>query len=139
MRADDADYLTLIEDAIDYAGGEVDQYCQGKYLQSDLSNSQYVNNVATSFALEWFSLRRFNTVSESLSEMCDRYRDMLEKVLEGRAVLANVPRSRRPVTVTTRVVDLRRFNNQVRTDRTKSTGVAKGYIEPIDPTAPDNR
>lgn len=137
LRTDDGVEATLVQEAVDYAGGEVDYYCQGKF--SSLDGIQYVRNAATHFALEWLCLRRLNSVTESLAKACDRYREQLTRVLEGKAMIPGAARSRRPVTVTNQVVDLRRFNNQVRTDTTRSTGVARGYVRPTDPTAPDQR
>jgi hypothetical protein len=138
LRADDnSDLLALYEEAIAYAGGEVDFYCQDKYLAADLAVSQWVQNIATAFALEWFCQRRLNSVPESLAAMCDRYRLKLDLVLEGKAHIPGVPRSRRAVVISNQTVDLQRFNNQVRTDKARSTGVVEGYRQRTDPTAVD--
>ncbi|VTT96560.1 : DUF1320 [Gemmataceae bacterium] len=137
LRTDDAVTATLLQAAIDYAGGEVEFYCQGRF--SLLDTVQYARNAATAFALEWLCMRRFNAVVEPLTKMCDRYREQLTKVAEGKFTIPGAARSRRQVTVTNQVVDLRRFNNQVRTDRSRSTGVAKGYVRPVDYNAPDER
>ena len=137
LRVDDGVEATLVSDACDYATGEIEFYAQGKF--SSLDGIQYVRNAATHFALEWLCLRRLNSVPASLAKACDRYREQLQKVQEGKAVIPGATRSRRQVTVTNQVVDLRRFNNQVRTDKTRSTGTANGYTRPVDESAPDNR
>lgn len=125
--------------AIEHGSSEIDFYCQDKYLPADLAASRFVSEAATAFALEYWCLRRLNDTPKSVVEWADRYREKLQLVLEGKAGLAGVARSRRPVTVTNSHVDLRRPNNQVRTDTTRSTGVATGYRRPTDPTAPDAR
>lgn len=137
LRTDDATEATIVQEAIDYAGGELDFYAQGRW--SSLDSVQYVRNAATHLALEWLCLRRLNSVPASLAKACDRYREKLELVMLGKVVIPGATRSRRQVTVTNQVVDLRRANNQVRTDRTRSTGTANGYTRPTDSTAPDDR
>ena len=115
LRVDDGTEATLVAAAVDYAGGEIDFGCQGRF--DSIDQIDWVRNVATHFALEWLCLRRLNSVSESLAKTCDRYRDKLELIQIGKAVIPGAARSRRPVSVTNQVVDLRRANNQVRTDR----------------------
>lgn len=137
LRTDDGTEATLVQDAIDYAAGEVDFYCQARF--SGLDEIQWVRNVATAFAVEWLCNRRLNSVPESLAKMCDRYREKLELVLERKAVVPGATRSRRAVAVSNQVVDLRRYNNQTRVDLPRSTGVAEGYTRQTDPTAPDQR
>jgi len=137
LRTDDGTESTLVAEAIDYAAGDVDYYCQGRF--SNLDTIQYVRNAATHFAVEWLSLRRLNSVTESLQKACDRYREQLTRVLEGKAIIPGATRSRRQAAVSNYNVDLRKFNNTIRTDRSRSTGVAKDYRRPVDPTAPDQR
>lgn len=138
LRTDDAaPAAELMQAAIDYAGGEVEFYCQGKF--GLLDSVQYVRNAATAFALEWLCMRRLNAVTDALTKMCDRYREQLGKVAEGTFTIPGAARSRRAATVANQAVDLRRFNNQVRTDTTRSTGVAKGFRRVTDGNAPDER
>jgi hypothetical protein len=137
LRTDDAAGADLAAAAVAYATGEVDFYAQGRYSGLDLV--QYARNAATHFALEWLCLRRMNSVPESLAAACERYRQNLTLVAEGKLRMPGGVASRRPVTVSTPVVDLRRFNDQNRVDTTKSTGAAKNYPRPTDPTAPDQR
>ena len=142
LRSDDADDETtqgLIDHATNYAGGRIDFFCQDRFLSTDLAQSQYVRDAATVFALQWYSLRRFNSVAESLALMVDRYIEELTLVLQKKAVIPGVPHSRRAVVVSNQNVDLRRANNQVRVDKSRSTGVAKGYPRVVDYTAPDQR
>lgn len=139
LRGDDAEPDDLMDRAIEHGSAEIDWYMQGKYLEADLAGSRFVSEAATAFALEYWCLHRLNESPKSLTEYADRYRDKLHLVLEGKAGIPGVARSRRPVTVTNQRVDLRRPNNQVRTDTTRSTGVAQDYVRPTDPTAPDCR
>lgn len=139
LRSDDAERDELMDEAIDHGSSQIDFYTQGKYLEADLAASRYVNDAATAFALEYWCLRRLNDTPKAVSAWADRFRDQLQMVLEGKAGIPGAARSRRPVTVTNQRVDLRRPNNQVRTDTTRSTGVAKDYVRPTDPTAPDCR
>jgi len=137
LRTDDGTEATIVAEAVDYAGGEVDFAAQGRW--SSLDAVQWVRNAATHLALEWLCLRRLNAVPESLAAACERYRQQLMLVAQGKLVIPGAARSRRPVTLSNRHVDLRRFNNTVRTDTTKSTGVTNGYTRPTDPAAPDQR
>lgn len=137
LRADDATEAEVVAEAVEYAGGEVDFAAQGRW--SGLDAVRWVRNCATHFALEWLCLRRLNAVPESLAAACERYRQQLALVAQGKLVIPGAARSRRPVTVTNQTVDLRRPNNQVRTDRSRSTGVANNYPRPTDTNAPDAR
>lgn len=137
LRTDDGVEATLVQEAIDYAGGEIDFACQGRY--SAVDQVQWVRNCATHLALEDLCRRRLNSVPESLAARCDGYREQLRAVAGGQLAVPGAARGRRPVTVTNSTVDNRRFNNQVRVDRSRSTGVAKDYTRPTDPNAPDNR
>ena len=137
LRTDDADVVDVTAEAILYAGGELEFSAQGKY--SNLDTLQWIRNVATAFALEYLCQRRLNSVPESLAERCERYRKKLELVEAGKLVIPGATRSRRPVTVTNSNVDLRRANNQVRVDKSRSTGVARNYPRVVDEVAPDQR
>jgi hypothetical protein len=139
LRSDDADQSDLSDRAVLYAGGRIDFYCQDRYLASDLALSQYVRDAATAFGLQWWAMRRMNSVPESLASMIDQYIKELTLVLEKRAGIPRTPTSRRAVVTSNQNVDLRRANNQVRVDRSRSTGVAKGYNRVVDQTAPDQR
>ena len=139
LRSDDAEPDDLMDRAVEHGSAEIDWYTQDKYLAADLAESRFVGEAATAFAVEYWCLRRLNDTPKGVTEYADRYRDKLQLVLEGKAGIPGVARSRRPVTVTNQTTDLRRRNNQIRTDRTRSTGVAKDYVRPIDPTAPDCR
>lgn len=137
LRTDDGAEATLVAEAVAYATGEVEFYCQGRFTALD--GVQYVRNAATHFALEWLCLRRLNAVPEGLARACERYREKLELVMAGKVTIPGAARTRRAVTVSTPAVDLRRFNNQNRVDQNRSTGVAKDYRRPTDPTSPDQR
>jgi hypothetical protein len=138
LRTDDGVEATLAQAAVDFARGQIDFACQGRF--SGLDQIQWVRNCATYLALEeYLCLRRLNSPPASLVASCDRFREQLLQVQEGRAVIPGATRSRRQVALSTPVVDLQRHNNQSRIDTTRSTGVARGYVRPTDPKAPDQR
>ena len=139
LRTDDVEGPEFLDQAIEHGSGEIDFYAQGKYLTSDLASNRWVSNGATAFAVEFLCLRRLNEIPKGVKEWADQYREKLQGVLEGKWQIPGCSRTRRAVTVTNQHVDLRRPNNQVRTDTTRSTGVAQGYTRPTDPTAPDAR
>ncbi len=140
LRMDDAaDPTVLYQEAIGYAKGEVLFYGQNRYEEDDLATSQFVENVATAFATEWLCERRLNATPETLFAKCERYRQQLQLVLERKAEIPGIPRSRRAVVVTNQNVDLRKANNQIRVDKSRSTGVVTGYPRVVDETAPDQR
>ena len=139
LRTDDGDTATLLAEAIDHGSSEIDFYSQQKYLPTDLAANRWVKQAATAFAVEGLCFRRLNAIPENVVAWADRYREKLQGVLEGKWQIPGCSRTRRPVTVTNQRVDLQRPNNQVRTDKTRSTGVANGYTRPTDPTAPDFR
>lgn len=140
LRTDDGVEADLMAEAIDYASADVDFYTQGKYAAADLAENRWAKHAATAFALEYLCIRRLNDVPTSLAEMCERYRKLLQLVLEGKAQVPGAARSRRPGTVTNYVPDLRRLNNQMRRDPNRSTGArASSYRVMTDPTSPDNR
>lgn len=139
LRTDDDDATALVDAAIAYATGEIDFYCQGKYLASDLANNQYVQNAATEFALEEICQHRLNETPNVLADKCKRYRDQLDLVRQGTTDIPGCPVARRPATVTNYTDDLRRYNNQIRTDTARSTGVRRDYPRSVDTNAPDDR
>lgn len=138
LRADDGDLEALLAAAVDHASGRVDFYC-ARYAGAELAANRWVAGVATLIALRWLSLRRLNEVPKSVEAEWEERRAELELIQKGKAVVPNAATSRRPVTVTNPHTDLRRTNNQVRVDRSRSTGVANDYRRPTDPTAPDRR
>jgi len=140
LRGDDAaDQAALTAAAVTAGSTKVDFYCQGRWTEAVLAANDYVNQAATAFALEWYCLRRLNDVPASLKAYCDEFREQLKLVMEGRAVIPRAARARRAITVTNPVVVLRKPNNQVRVDRSRSTGKRDGYAVPYDETAPDAR
>lgn len=139
LRTDDVEAAEFLDEAIDHGSSEIDFYSQGKYVASDLAANRWVKDAATAFAVEKLCMRRLNAIPESAVAWADRYREKLQGVLDGKWNIPGCSRTRRAVTVTNQHVDLRRPNNQVRTDTTRSTGVAKNYNRPTDPTAPDSR
>lgn len=142
LRLDDVAETGLDDDATEWAIGvgtvEVDGYCQ-QYAQADLAASAWVMTHADYFALRALCQRRLNDVPEALAKECERREKILMLVLQRKFPVPRVAKSRRPVVVSGYNVDLRRPNNTVRTDRSRSTGVAEGYKRPTDQTAPDNR
>lgn len=140
LRTDDGVEADLVAEAIDSASADVDFYTQGRYAAADLAANRWAKHAATAFALEFLCVRRLNDVPGPLAEVCERYRKMLQLVLEGKANVPGAARSRRPGTVTNYVPDLRRLNNQMRRDPNRSTGAkAQSYRVPNDPSSPDQR
>lgn len=139
LRTDDTDLDTAVAAAIDFASGEVDFYCS-RYAQAELAANRWVANTAAFIAVRWLCLRRLNEVPKAVqAEWEDDLKPKLEAVQQGKASVPRAAATRRPGTVTNYHVDLRRFNNQGRVDRNRSTGQARDYKRPTDPTAPDNR
>jgi hypothetical protein len=60
-------------------------------------------------------------------------------VRQRKAKAPRLAKSRRPATVSNYHVDQRKFNNQVRVDKSRSTGVAQDYRRVVDDTATDER
>lgn len=138
LRLDDsADADADLEWAVDTSTAELEFYL-ARYAQVDCAASEWVIAHATYFAVRVLCQRRLNDVPESVEKEWVRREKQLMLVQQRKADAPRLARSRRPVAVTNYVVDLRRFNNQVRVDRTKSTGVAKDYRRP-DAHAPDDR
>ncbi len=141
LRTDDlADPLDddFITDAIDYASGRIDFYCS-RYAQAELAANRWVKGVAVLIALRKLCQRRLNSVPDAVEAEWEERRAELELVQKGQGQVPGAAASRRALAVTNYTVDLRRRNNQVRVDRSRSTGVAKDYLRPTDPTAPDMR
>lgn len=133
LRTDDGSELALMAAAIDYASGRIDFYTIPPYSQLVLAGSRWVRDVATVFALHWLCLRRLNEAPKSLESDREERLEELKLIQEGKAQVPGVARSRRPVTVTNQRIDLRRFNNNPRSDRARSTGAPGDYRRPTDP------
>lgn len=139
LRNDDVDFDTQMIAAISWASGRIDYYC-AKYGEDVLAVNRWVNGVTTFLAVYWHCIHRLNDVPKSIQKMWDdEYKPELQAIQKGTADVPRAVTSRRPVAVSNYNVDLRRANNQVRTDRTRSTGVSQGYVRPTDNTAPDDR
>lgn len=135
LRTDDADAATLLSAACDFASAQIDFYC-GRYAQSELQGSRWVATAADFIAVRWMCFRRLNEVPGSIDkEWTDDLRPQLEQIQQGKASVPGAAASRRPVAVSNYHVDLNLRNKQVRTDRSRSTGVAQGYSRPTDLTA----
>ena len=139
LRTDDvADIDESLEYAVD-AGTTDEDFYLSKYSPADIAVNEWCIQNATWFGVRALCLRRLNEVPEGVAKECERREKLLQKVLEGKWRAPRLPNSRRPVTVTNSVVILRNANNQVRVDRSRSTGVAHGYVRPVDDSAPDDR
>jgi hypothetical protein len=139
LRTDDDDEDTLIDQAIDYASNQVEFYCH-KYSVTELAANGWVRDAATIIAVKWLCLRRLNDVPGAIAKEWEEvFLPQLTAIQQGKAMVPRASTSRNPATVTNHATDLRRFNNQIRVDRTRSTGRADGYSRPTDPTAPDQR
>lgn len=123
--------------AIDTGTVEVDFYLS-RYSQVDLAASVWAQTHATWFATRALCQRRLNDVPASVKEECDRREKLLMLVLQRKVDAPRLAKTRRPVAVTNYHTDLRKLNNQIRVDRSKSTGVAEDYRRPTD-NAPDDR
>lgn len=140
LRGDDAaDQSALTAAAVAHGSARVDFYCQDRWPAAVLAANAYVREAATALSLEWYCLRRLNDVPASLKALADGFREELRLVLENKANIPRAAKARRAITVTNPVVVLRKPNNQVRVDRSRSTGVREGYPVPYDETAPDKR
>lgn len=139
LRTDDsADYGEDIEDVIDQATGEIYFYL-GRYSLAAIASNNWAQWHAAWFAVRCLCQRRLNDVPATVESEWARREKQLTRVLDRKVPAPGLATSRRPAVVTNYTVDLRRFNNQIRVDRTKSTGVAKDYLRPTDESAPDNR
>lgn len=141
LKLDDLDPAEADEfmaEAIDYASGRIDFYC-AKYGQAELAGNRWVKGIAVLVALRKLSSRRGNRPTKGMEKEWEERQAELELIRQGKGRVPGAATSRRPVTVTNTHVDLRRTNNQIRVDKARSTGVAKDYRRPVDPTAPDQR
>ncbi len=140
LRLDDsADAADDLEFAIDEASAQVGFYLQDRYSDADAAQNRWAQGHATYFAVMVLCQRRLNDVPESVAKEWARREKQLMLVAERKLKVPGLAASRRPVAVTNYHVDLRRFNNNVRVDRSKSTGIAQDYRRPTDDTAPDER
>ncbi len=139
LRLDDsADSAADMLWAQESGTSEVDTYLS-RYSQAACAESDWVQKHATWFALRTLCMRRLNDVPESVEKEWARREKQLMLVQQRKMDAPRLAHTRRPAAVTNYTVDLRRFNNQVRVDKTKSTGIARDYNRPTDPSAPDDR
>lgn len=139
LRTDDGVEATLVAQAIDYASNQIEFYCS-RYSVTELAANGWVQDAATIIALKWLCLRRLNSVPDGIkAEWEEVFLPQLTKILEGKATVPRAATARNPVSVTNHSTDLRRLNNQIRVDRSRSPGVADGYVRPMDIMAPDQR
>jgi hypothetical protein len=139
LRLEDAaDQDAVLDDVIDEATGEIYFYLM-RYAPADIAANNWAVWHATWFAVRALCRRRLNDVPKSVEEEWARRQKQLELVQQNKARAPGLANSRRPAAVTSYHVDLRRFNNQVRVDKARSTGRAEGYIRPVDNAAPDDR
>ncbi len=139
LRDDDetdttGDFMTL---AINAGTSDADVYLI-RYTQANCATDEYVAQSATWFAVRWWCLHRLNDLPAGVDAECKRREKLLEKVRTGKAKL-RLPATRRAVVTTNYHVDLRKINDQVGVDTSRSTGIADGYKRVIDETAPDVR
>ena len=142
LRSDDAvdvdEADDMMQDAIDTGTVELDFYL-ARYSVASIAASEWCIQHATWFAVRRWCQRRLNEVPASVEKECKRREDQLLLVLQRKVPAPRLTASRRPAVVTTHTVILRNYNNQVRVDPSRSTGVAQDYRRVIDETAPDNR
>lgn len=139
LRLDDSvDAADDLQDAIDVGTTDADFYLQ-RYSQTALAASEWVQWTSTYFAVRFLCQRRLNEVPKSLKDECERREKLLQLILDRKANVPRVAASRRPVAVNNYHVDTRQYNNQIRVDKSRTTGVAEDYRRPIDETAPDER
>jgi hypothetical protein len=65
------DRAAFMAAAIRWAGGRVDFYCGGRYSPAQLAASATAEGWATTLALYWICLRRFNPVPESIRHLAE--------------------------------------------------------------------
>jgi DNA-binding NtrC family response regulator len=139
LRTDDVPDLDAhLAVAIEHASGRVDFYLH-RYAQSVLAGNRWVKGVAELAAVRWLCVHRLNDLPKSVDAEWEERKEELELVRAGKAEVPRAAKTRRPVTVTNSTVDNNRRNNQIRVDTNRSTGVAKGYKRPVDPSSPDER
>lgn len=139
LRLDDlGDDTAAVQDAVDAGTAELDFYLQ-RYLQAEIAASEWAQLHATWFAVRFLCRRRLNDVPKSVQDECDERKKQLQLILEGKVPAPRLAHTRRPCAVTGYTADLRRYNNQIRVDKNRSTGVAGDLPRSSDPTSPDNR
>jgi hypothetical protein len=133
LRADhDPDDATA--EAIGSASADVVFFCW-RYDPDALSQSDWAAKVATDLAVYYLCALRLNPVPKTVELMYERAYEQLTKVQDGKAVVPDAPAGRGGApTVTNQRVVLDRYPN-IRTERPRSTGVAKGYRRRTDPGA----
>lgn len=140
LRLDDApDADAELDSVIDEATTDVQFYLATRYADVDIAGNEWANWHATWFAVHHLCLRRLNDTPKSVQEEIKRRSEQLELVRQGKAAAPGLANARRPVVVTGYTVRLRDVNNQIRVDKSRSTGVAKDYNRVVDDTAPDAR
>lgn len=139
LRTDDATAAALIAEAITFGTNQIDFYCS-RYSATELAANAWAQDAATWAAVMYLCMHRLNAVPDSIQKWWDEmFLTQLAKIQDGKATVPRAATARNPVSVTNHATDLRRLNNQIRVDKTRSTGVADNYRRPIDPNAPDHR
>jgi len=139
LRTDDDDPSGLLEAAIDYGSNQIEFYCS-KYSTTELAANGWVNDAATFAAVMWLCVHRLNEVPNSIQKIWDEtWAVQLSLIQQGKAVVPRAATSKNPLGATNYHVDLRRLNNQIRVDKSRSVGKTDGYVRPIDYSAPDQR
>jgi hypothetical protein len=139
LRLDDSPDADAALDAAVEAGTQDVWFFLSAYDPTELSQSVWTQLHATWFAVRYLCQRRLNDLPKSVADECERREKQLQMVLERKVDAPGVAKTRRGGAVTNYDTDLRRWNVQVRVNRPKSTGVAKGYIRPTAPDAVDDR
>lgn len=139
LRTDDADAAELIDAAAAFGTNQIDYYCS-RYSATELAANGWVQDAATWAAVMYLCMRRLNEVPDAIQKWWDEmFLTQLSSIRKGEAIVPRAATARNPVSVTNHATDLRRLNNQIRVDRTRSTGIADNYKRPMDPSAPDQR
>lgn len=139
LRTDDDDADAILTQCCQTATNQVDWYCE-KYSQTELAANGWIQDAATVYATMELCKHRLNPIPGELQKEWDEdYLVKLDAIQKGKAVVPRAATSRNPASVTNYAVDLRRPNNQVRVDRSRSTGQAQDYTRPTDQNAPDQR
>ena len=136
LRSDDTTEAASIAAAVDVGTADADFYLS-VYSLAGLAADEWVADCATFFGVRYLCFRRLNELPASIQKECERREKQLDLVAQGKRRL-RIAKTRRPAVVTNYCDDLRRYNNQIRVDTARSTGVAKNYVRPTDPTAPND-
>lgn len=122
------------QEAIASASADVAFYCW-RYDPDALSRSDWVAKVATDLAVFHLCTLRLNPVPRAVELLYEAAIEQLTKVQDGKAPVPDAPAGRGAApTVTNQRVVLDRYPN-IRTERPRSTGTAKGYRRRTDPGA----